>query len=254
MAGAVRERLPASPPNAVSAAVDGAGGKRSPHQAPFTAQVGTILWKEILTELRRREIILSLLVFSVLVLLIFDFAFDLRATDMATLGPGVLWVTFVFAGVLGLNRAFALERDRGTMDGLLLAPVDRGAIYLAKLLANAIFMLVVELVSVVVFIAFFNPTVNLPLLAGTIVLATIGFSAVGTLFAAMSANTRAREVLLPVLLFPVSVPVLIAAVQASALAFGASAGADRPWLGLIAAYDAIFLAVSFAVFDFVLEE
>ncbi len=217
-------------------------------------QVSALVGKELLVEFRRRELLVSLAVFSVLVLLVFDFAFDLGSTNLVALGPGVLWVTFIFAGVLGLNRAFALEQDKGTLDGLLLAPVDRGAIYLAKLLAHVVFMLAVEVISVVVFIAFFNPSLDLPLLVATLVLATVGFSTVGTLFAAMSASTRAREVLLPVLLFPVSVPVLIAAVQATSLAFGSSVGSDRPWLGLIAAYDAIFLAVSFAVFDFVLEE
>ncbi|MGH2468577.1 MAG: heme ABC exporter ATP-binding protein CcmA [Chloroflexota bacterium] len=222
-------------------------------QPALLAPIGAIVARELLSEYRRRDTLVSLVVFSLLVLLVFDFAFDVRTVDVPLLGPGLLWVTFIFAGVLAFNRSFSLEEDRGTLAGLLLAPVDRAAIYLGKLLTSCLFLLLVEAVTTAVFAGFFSPRVQPLPLIGALLLGTLGFAAVGTLFAAMSANTRAREVLLPVLLFPVAVPVLIAAVQATASAFGATASA-HPWLGLIAAYDAIFLAVSFAVFDFVLEE
>ena len=219
----------------------------------FLVQLRALLWKDLVTEWRRREMLLSLIVFSLLVLLVFDFAFDLRRLDMPAAAPGILWVTFIFSGVLSFNRAFAVEKDRGTWEGLLLAPVDRGAIYLAKLLASLLFMTAVEAVTLALFGAFFDVPADIPRLAAVVLAGTLGFAAVGILFAAMSANTRAREIFLPILLFPVSVPVIIGSVKATALAFGSSEG-EYPWLGLILAFDAIFLAVSFAVFEYVTEE
>jgi heme exporter protein B len=219
----------------------------------FARQLGALLWKDLITEWRRREVVLSLVVFSLLVLLVFDFAFDLRRADVPAAAPGILWVTFIFAGVLSFNRGFAVERDRGTWEGLLLAPVDRGAIYLAKLLSSLVFMLAIEAITILAFAAFFDAPFDLLRLAVTAVAGTLGFATVGTLFAAMSAGTRARDVFLPVLLFPVSVPVIIGAVKATALAFG-GASDGYPWLGLVLAFDAIFLAVSFAVFEFVIED
>ena len=219
----------------------------------FMRQLGALLWKDLATEWRRRETLISLVVFSLLVLLVFDFAFDLERSQLPAAAPGILWVTFIFAGVLSFTRAFAGERDRGTWEGLLLAPVDRGAIYLAKLLASLLFMLAVEAVTLALFGVFFDVPFDPLRLAAVVPAGTLGFATVGTLFAAMSANTRAREVFLPVLLFPVSVPVIIGSVKATALAFGGPHD-GYPWLGLILAFDAIFLAVSFAVFEFVIED
>ncbi len=219
-------------------------------------QIGALLWKDLIVELRRREQVLSLAVFSLLVLLIFNFAFDLRRTDLAAAGPGILWVTFVFTAVLSLNRAFSVEQDRGTWEGLLLAPIDRGAIYLAKLAANLAFTLVVEVIAIAAFTTFFDLPSNVLQLIAAVLAGTLGFATVGTLFAAMAANTRAREVLLPILLLPVSVPVIIGSVKATAVAFeGVDASTGQyPWLGLVLAFDAIFLAVSFAVFEYVVED
>jgi heme exporter protein B len=231
----------------------------SPHAASviarprFLTALRALLWKDLVTELRRREAVISLVVFSLLVLLVFDFAFDLRHTDMPSAAPGVLWVTFVFASVLSFTRAFAIEKDRGTWEGLLLAPIDRGAIYLAKLFGSLVSVLAMEAVTLVIFGAFFDVPADVPRLVAAVLAGTLGFTTVGTLFAAIAANTRAREIFLPVLLFPVSVPVLIGSVKATALAFGGASG-DYPWLGLVVAFDAIFLAVSFAVFEFVVED
>lgn len=222
-------------------------------QPRFLQQLGVLLWKDLVTEWRRREVVISLIVFSLLVLLVFDFAFDLQRTELPPAAPGILWVTFIFAGVLSLTRAFAMERDRGTWEGLLLAPIDRGVIYLAKLLASLLFMLAVEAVTLAVFGAFFDVPFDVGRVAAVTLAGTLGFATVGTLFAAMSANTRAREIFLPVLLLPVAVPVIIGSVKATALAFGAAPD-GYPWLGLILAFDAIFLAVSFAVFEFVIED
>jgi len=219
----------------------------------YLEKVLTLYWKDVLAELRTREIVNSSLVFSVTVLVMFNFAFDLRVERVQALAPGVLWVTFAFAGVLTLGRAFTREQDRGTLEGLLLSPVDRGAIYLAKLMATATFMGVVEVASLPVFVVLFNVPLDWPLAIAVVVLGTLGFAAVGTLLAAMAANTRAREVMLPLLLFPLALPVLIATVKATAQALGESVDGDYPWLGLLAAYDAIFLALSFLVFDSVVE-
>ncbi len=218
-------------------------------------QVSTLLWKDLLAELRTRELLGGMAVFALLVLLIFNFAFDLRIDNVGGVAPGVLWVAFTFAGILGLGRSFVLEKDRGALDGLLVAPIDRGAIYLAKFLGNVLFMAVVEAITLPVFIAFFNFGITTPELALIIFLGSAGFAAVGTLFSAMAANTRAREVMLPILIFPISVPVVIASVEATALALGGGAFADHlQWLGLLAAFDLIFGILCFAVFDYVVEE
>jgi heme exporter protein B len=225
--------------------------------ASFAGQLRTLIWKELLVEARGRETILAEAVFAFLVLVIFNFAFDLRVDNVAAVAPGVLWVTVTFAGVLGLGRAFARERDRRTLDGLLLAPIDRSALYLAKVAASVLSMLVVELVTVPAFVALFNLVVDLPLLVLALVLGSIGLAGVGTLFAAIAAHTRAREVLLPLLLFPVQVPVILATVKSTGAAIRMP-GVDPPelgqWLGLLIAFDALFLGLSVLLFDYAIEE
>jgi heme exporter protein B len=221
----------------------------------LAGQVGAILWKDIVAELRARELLGGMAMFALLVLLIFNFAFDLRVDNVAAVAPGVLWVAFTFAGVLGLARSFVVEKDRGSLDGLLLAPIDRGAIYLAKMIGNFVFMTIVEAVCLPVFTAFFNfGVISMSVVAITI-LGTLGFAAVGTLFSAMAVNTRARDVMLPLLVFPISVPVVIAAVEATSQVFAGNAALDLArWLALLLAFDLIFVVVCFIVFDFVVEE
>jgi heme exporter protein B len=233
-------------------------GSVSVGKAPrFTQQLRALLWKEVLIELRARETVLAGAVFALLVLVIFNFAFDLRVENVAEVAPGVLWVTVTFAGVLSLGRAFARERDRRTLDGLLLAPVDRSALYLAKAAASFAAMLVVQLVAVPAFIALFNLSVVLPLLVLGLLLGTLGLAGVGTLFAAIAAHTRAREVLLPLLLFPIQVPVILATVKTTGAAIRVP-GAEPPevgqWLGLLVAFDALFLALSVLLFEYAIEE
>jgi heme exporter protein B len=212
--------------------------------------------KDVAAELRTREMLSSMFVFSLLVILIFNFAFELRADNQQTLAPGVLWVAIAFAGMLGLGRSFIVEKDRGSIEGLLLAPVDRSAILLGKMLGNVLLMMTVELVILPVFVVLFNlPVAGLPALAGVVVLGTLGLAGVGTLFSAMAVHTRAREVMLPVLLFPVIVPVMLAAVKLSAGVIDGLPFAEvQNWLGLLVAFDAIFAALSFILFDFVMEE
>ncbi|MEJ2554979.1 MAG: heme exporter protein CcmB [Anaerolineae bacterium] len=222
----------------------------------YLRKVFAIVAKDVATELRTREMLSSMFVFSLLVILIFNFAFDLRAENQKTLAPGVLWVAIAFAGMLGLSRSFIMEKDRGSMEGLLLTPVDRSAIYLGKMLGNVLFISVVEAIILPIFIVFFNLSAeDLPLLVGVMILGTIGFAGVGTLFSAMAIHTRAREVLLPVLLFPVVIPVLLSAVKLTAAILDRLPFADvQNWFSLLVAFDLIFMALSFILFDYVLEE
>src|SRR5579864_2626634 len=181
----------------------------------FFEQVLTILWKDIRCELRSKQTWTGMGLFALLVLVIFNFAFDLRVDNKAAIAPGVLWVAFVFASLLGLGRTIAAEREKGSMDRLLLCPVDRKAIYLAKLLGNLLFIGVVEIVALPVYAALFNVPLFVGSLLPIVLLGTLGIAAVGTLFSAMAAATSARELLLPILIFPLIVPVVIGSVRAT---------------------------------------
>ena len=218
----------------------------------FIEQVLAILWKDIRCELRSKQTWTSMGLFALLVLVIFNFAFDLRVDNKAAIAPGVLWVAFVFASLLGLGRTIAAEREKGLMDRLLLCPVDRKAIYVAKLLGNLLFIGIVELVALPIFAALFN----IPLfgeLLPIVLLGTVGIAAIGTLFSVIAAATRARELLLPILVFPLIVPVVIAAVRATGNLMAPSVN-EPPWLGLIIAFDVIFLSAAMLTFEFVVEE
>ncbi len=217
--------------------------------------VWAIFWKDVRAEFRTKDILTGMLVFAFLAVLIFNFAFELRVDNVRQVLPGVIWVAVVFAGMLGLNRSFILEMDRGSLEGLLLAPLDRSAIYFGKLLGNLVFMFALEVVLLPVSVVLFNVNVLQPGILLVMVLGTVGFAVVGTVFAAIAVNTRAREILLPVLLLPVLVPVLVASVKASAnLLDGASLAEQGGWLRLLGAFDIIFLAVAYMTFDYVLEE
>ncbi len=222
----------------------------------YLRKVFAIVAKDVVAELRTREMLSSMFVFSLLVILIFNFAFDLRAENQKTLAPGVLWVAIAFAGMLGLSRSFIMEKDRGSMEGLLLTPVDRSAIFLGKMSGNVLFITVVEIVILPIFMVLFNlPAGILPLVAGVMVMGTIGFAGVGTLFSAMAVHTRAREVLLPILLFPVVIPLMLAAVKLTSAILDRLPFADvQNWFSLLVAFDLIFMALSFILFDYVMEE
>jgi heme exporter protein B len=213
-----------------------------------------VVAKDVLLEARTKDAVSAMLVFALLVLTTFNFTLDLRPEVMAAVGPGVLWVAVVFAGTLGLGRTFAAERDHGTLDGLLAAPLDRSVLFVAKFLGNLALMGVVEVVSLGVFVALFNVPLHTGAVLSALLLGTIGLAAVGTLFSAIAAHTRAREVMLPVLLFPVIVPVLIGVVQATGVALGTVGVADMPWHSLLLAFDAIYLVVGAVIFEYILEE
>ena len=221
----------------------------------FLKAVGAVVWKDLRAEFRSRELFSAMLVFSLLIILIFNFALELDVKTRQSVTAGVLWSTFAFAGTLGLNRSMAIEKDRGCLDGLLLAPVDRSAIYFGKVISNLVFMLIVEVIVLPVYSVLYSVNLFQPGLLLVILLGSIGYVGVGTLLSAMSVQTRTRDILLPILLFPVVIPVLLAAVKASS---GFLTGAE--WadvlvpINLLIAYDVIFIAVAFMVFDSVVEE
>lgn len=221
----------------------------------FGRAVFAIVWKDIQAEYRSLELVSAMLVFSLLVIIIFNYALDLDIKTRQTVTAGVLWATFAFAGTLGLNRSMAVEKDRGCLDGLLLAPVDRSAIYFGKAISNLAFMLVVEAIVLPVYTVLYGINLFQPGLLLVILLGSIGYVGVGTLLATMSVQTRTRDILLSILLFPVVIPVLLPAIIASN---GFLAGLDLAdflfSIGLLVAYDIIFIAVSFMVYDSVVEE
>jgi heme exporter protein B len=221
----------------------------------FLRKAFAITRKDVLAELRTKEIIFSALIFAILVIITFNFAFGGANDTVALVAPGILWVTFTFAGMLSLNRSFVAEKEENCLEGLMVAPISREVIYIGKMLGSLLFMLVIEIIALPVFALLFGlPVFSAPVII-IILLATVGFIAVGTLFSALAVNTKAREMVLPILFLPVVVPVIISAVKASEAALtGGSWGEIASWLQILVAFDAIFLVVSFWVFNFIIEE
>jgi heme exporter protein B len=217
--------------------------------------VRAVIWKDLTAEWRTRENLSAMLVFALLVILIFNFALELDIQAQESLSAGVLWTTFIFAGTIGLNRSLAVEKDRGCLDGLLLAPVDRSVIYFGKAIGNLIFMLLVEMTVLPVYSFLYTVPVFQPGFLLVVLLGSIGYVAVGTLLATMVIQVRTRDILLPILLFPLTLPVIIAAVKASqGFLLMIPLAEISPWLNLLIVYDLIFTAIAFMVFDFVVEE
>ena len=221
----------------------------------FLKAVSAVIWKDLQAEFRSRELFSAMLVFSLLIILIFNFALELDIKTRQSVTSGVLWATFAFAGTLGLNRSMAIEKDRGCLDGLLLAPVDRSAIYFGKMISNLAFMLTVEVIILPVYSVLYNVNLFQPGLLMVILLGSIGYAGVGTLLAAMSVQTRTRDILLPILLFPVIIPVLLAAVKASN-GFLESVEISEIILpiNLLIVYDIIFISLAFMFFEYIVEE
>ena len=221
----------------------------------FFRKVWAILVKDMAAELHTREMISAMLVFSILALLIFSFALDLRGATARAAAPGVLWATVAFAGTLGLSRSLAREEQTGCMDGLLLAPVDRSAIFFGKALGNAILMGLVEVVLLPLVSALFGVPLLRPGVLLVTALGTVGYAAVGTLLAAIAVNTRAREVMLPIMLLPLAIPVHIASARATGvLVEGGALGYATGWVRLLVVYDLVIVAVALLTFGYVLEE
>ena len=216
-------------------------------------QTWALLWKDIRVEMRARQVWGGMALFAVLVLVVFNFAFDLTAVDKVAVAPGALWIAFVFASILGLGRTFAVEQEQGSLDRLLVCPGDRKAIYFAKLLGNMLFIGVVEVIAVPLFAAAYDLPIVTPAIIPIVVLGTLGVASIGTMFSAIASNTRAREVLLPLLVFPLIIPVVIGAVRATQDLLS-PAPDGIAWLGLMAAFDVIFVSLSMVLFQYVIEE
>jgi len=221
----------------------------------YLSAIRAVIWKDLTAEWRTRENLSAMLVFALLVILIFNFALELDIQAQESLSAGVLWTTFIFAGTIGLNRSLSVEKDRGCLDGLLLAPVDRSVIYFGKAIGNLIFMLLVEIIVLPVYSFLYQVPVFQPGFLFVVLLGSIGYVAVGTLLATMVVQVRTRDILLPILLFPLTLPVIIPAVKASqGFLLMLPLTEITPWLNLLIVYDLIFTAAAFMVFDFVVEE
>ena len=215
-----------------------------------------MVWKDLLVERRSKETLNALFFFGLLLLFVFQFALGPDRERLAGTLPGLLWLGFILSALLGLGRTFVVERENDCWEGLVMAPGDKSAIYVGKLAGNILMMAIVEVMLLALFTVFFNLDLwpALPSLGVVLVLGTLGIASVGTLFAAMTANVRARELLFPVLLLPVLVPVLLATVKATEAALaGEPASAYGHWLQLLAAADVVYVVTGLLTFDFILE-
>ena len=221
----------------------------------YLSAVHAVIWKDLKAEWRSRENLSAMLVFAILVILIFNFALELDIQAQEYLSAGVLWSTFIFAGTIGLNRSMAVEKDRGCLDGLLLAPVDRSVIYFGKAIGNLIFMLIVEIVVLPIYSFLYGVALFQPGFLLIVLLGSIGYIAVGTMLATMVVQVKTRDILLPILLFPLTLPVVIAAVKASQGFLQMLPITEISiWINILIVYDLIFIALAFMVFDFIVEE
>jgi heme exporter protein B len=223
----------------------------------FLGKLWVIIWKDLTTEFRSKEMILSMSLFAFLVLIIFGFAFETGFKKIDGLIPGILWVTFIFSALMGLSRSFGSERDGGTLPGLRLCPMSPWGIYLAKMIGTFIFTAIMEIFSLILLVVLYNLNL-LPFLLplGLIIfLGTLGFSSVGTIFSAMSSTTKARDVMLSILVFPISVPLIIASVKATGTILeGKSLEAIASWIKILVAFDLVFLLLAYLTFEFIMEE
>jgi len=222
-----------------------------------TARAAAILLaKELRLEFRTRELLYSTVLFALVVVVLFSFAFEPTAAESRRYGPGLLWIAFLFAGSLMLQPSFAREQSNDTLGALRMAPISGFAILLGKMLANFVFLSVAEALIVPVFAVLYN--VSLAGIAGrlavVLTLGTVGLVVTGTVFSAISAHARMRELLLPLLLFPILAPLLIAAVEATASLFAVEPALDRAWLAFLGGFDIVFLTASWLLCDFLIEE
>ncbi len=221
------------------------------------AKIWAIFRKDLLIELRTKDSLNAMLFFGIVVLVVFNFALESVRDSIRSAVPGVLWVAFAFSGTLGLNRMFASEKENSCLQGLLMLPVDRGVIYLGKMLAATTFMLITEVVIFIFTLVFFNLTVwsEIPYLVLVFFIGTLGFTAVGALLSAISVNTKMREVLLPLILFPVILPILVNAVEATNIILNTvDYRALKLPLTIMSVFTIVFGTISYLLFEYVLED
>ncbi|MBE2269830.1 MAG: heme exporter protein CcmB [Anaerolinea sp.] len=224
-------------------------------RTPFFAVVSAIIRKDLQAEFRSRELIGSMGLFALLSILIFSFALELDRVARVEAISGVLWVTIVFSSILGLNRSMAMERDQGNLEGLLIAPIDRGTIFLGKLVGNFLFTLIIGVLLLPLMTILYNVSLITPLLILTLLMGILGFSTIGTLLASMTVQTRAREALLPIVMMPIALPLLLLAVRGTTGVINAAP--IEQWGGflqILGVLDVIFVVMCFFLFEFVVEE
>lgn len=226
-----------------------------PARTTFMGAALAVLRKDLRIETRSKELLSAMGLFALLSILVFSFALELDRQVRIEAISGVLWVTLIFASILGLNRSMAQEREQGSFDALLIAPIDRAAIFIGKLIGNTLFVGIVALVLLPVMTVLYNVNmVDLRVIV-IVVLGTLGFATVGTLLSAMTVQTRSRESLLPIIMLPITLPLILAAVRASTGVL-----TDAPfdqwgsWIGILAVLDTVFLGVCFLLFEYVIED
>ena len=217
--------------------------------------VKTMVWKDIVAEARNKEMVTSILTFAILILVIFNFALRLTPQIILELAPGILWITFIFSGILGLTRLFVVEQENNTIHGLLLSPVSRENIYVSKAISTFQFMFVSEIIVIPLFSILFNVSLFNLLIFAVIILTTIGFASIGTFFSAIATNTRSREIMMPKLFVPIVVPIIIAAVISTGIVIQGGGWDDiYKWVQLIVVFDILSIVFSMLAFEQTLQE
>jgi heme exporter protein B len=218
--------------------------------------ISAIVFKDIAIELRSKESLASMIMFGVLVLVIFNFAFESTGLDKTLVAPGTLWVAISFAAILGLNRSFAQETDNVCLQGLLLAPLSRGELYIGKVTSNFIFIMIAEMIILPLFVMFngFNFDVRFLEVTAVAGLGTLAIAGIGTILSTISSNTRMKEVMLPVLQIPLTVPVIIAAVESTRQILTEETRQISSWLYILAGFTIVYLTLSYLLFEFAVEE
>ena len=214
-----------------------------------------LVWKDLVQEWRSRDVLTSMFAFAVLSLFIFNYALELSPIDRAEIAPGLIWVVMVFAGTLGSNRSFAAEQDQGSFEGLMMAVPELSVIYLAKMITNLLMMFGLAILVIPIYSLLYNQSLFDLRFFGILMLGAWGYSAAGTLISSMTVQTRMRDLLLPVLLFPLLLPVNMAVVKSSSAIIAVSAVPEfQSWINLLLVYDVIMTVVSIMVFEYVIRE
>ena len=214
-----------------------------------------LVWKDLVQEWRSRDVLTSMFAFAVLSLFIFNYALELSPINRAEIAPGLIWVVMVFAGTLGLNRSFAAEQDQGSFEGLMMAVPELSVIYLAKMITNLLMMFGLAILVIPIYSLLYNQSLFDLRFFGILMLGAWGYSAAGTLISSMTVQTRMRDLLLPVLLFPLLLPVNMAVVKSGSAIIAVSAVPEfQSWINLLLVYDVIMTVVSIMVFEYVIRE
>lgn len=218
--------------------------------------IAAIVKKDILMEMRTKQVINAALVFAVLFVVVFSFTMEIGSNMEQKLSGGIFWVSVAFAGILSFNKTIGSETDNGSFEALMLAPVDKSAVFFGKVISNMLFLLLVEVILIPLFLVFYNVNIiGHPLMAVVIILSTYAYSLIGTLFSIISVRTSSKEIMMPVLFLPFMVPVIIAAVLATnVFILGGQIQFSYNWIKLTAVFDIIFTAIIYGIFSLIIED